>query len=152
MIAEAVLFIFEESEIRLFFSMLADNFPDGEIVFDAPSKPLFTLLGSNPGALFDIFPQGQQDAILAALVVAMKDWLEKAPQEQKDTVNDTITTLIKWTLEDANEITKWDDRITVIDQFPLFRNIPRDSVSADMRQFVDYSDKSRIFNIFHLRV
>ena len=152
MIAEAVLFIFEESEIRLFFSMLADNFPDGEIVFDAPSKPLFTLLGSNPGALFDIFPQGQQDAILAALVVAMKDWLEKAPQEQKDTVNDTITTLIKWTLEDANEITKWDDRITVIDQFPLFRNISRDSVSADMRQFVDYSDKSRIFNIFHLRV
>jgi len=152
MIAGGVLQYLEESEIRQFFSMLADNFPDGEIVFDAPSKPLFTLSGSNLGALFDMFPQGQRDAILAALVDAMKDWLEKAPQEQKDTVYDTITTLIKWTLEDANEITKWDDRITVIDQFPLFRNISRDSVSADMRQFVDYSDKSRIFNIFHLRV
>jgi len=39
MIAEAVLFIFEESEIKQFFSMLADNFPDGEIVFDAPQNP-----------------------------------------------------------------------------------------------------------------
>ena len=63
MIAEAVLLIFEESEIKQFFSMLADNFPDGEIVFDAPSKPLFTLLGSDLGALFDMFPQEQRDAI-----------------------------------------------------------------------------------------
>ncbi|MGB8311409.1 MAG: hypothetical protein WCE81_06055 [Halobacteriota archaeon] len=152
MIAEAVLLIFEESEIKQFFSMLADNFPDGEIVFDAPSKPLFTLLGSDLGALFDMFPQEQRDAMQAALVDAMKDWLEKAPQEQKDMAFDMIATLIKWTLEDANEIAKCDARITVIDQFPMFRNIPRDSVSADIRRFMDYSDKSRIFNIFHLRV
>ena len=65
---------------------------------------------------------------------------------------DMIATLIKWTLEDANEIAECDARITVIDQFPMYRNIPRDSVSADIRRFMDYSDKSRIFNIFHLRV
>ena len=28
-----------------------------------------------------------------------------------------------WTIEDANEFTKWDKRITVIDQFPMYRNI-----------------------------
>ncbi|MGA3198209.1 MAG: class I SAM-dependent methyltransferase [Halobacteriota archaeon] len=33
---------------------------------------------------------------------------------------------VKWALRDANEITKWDNHITVIDQVPLFRNIPRD--------------------------
>ena len=152
MIAEAVLFIFEESEIKQFFSMLADNFPNGEIVFDAPAKPLFTLSGSPLGALFDTFSQEQRDAILAELVDAMKDWLEKAPQEQKDTAYDTMTPLIKWTLEDANEIMKWDNRITVLDQFPLYRNIPRDSVSADMRRVMDYSDESGESNIIHLRV
>jgi O-methyltransferase involved in polyketide biosynthesis len=152
MIAEAVLLIFEESEIKQFFSMLADNFPDGEIVFDAPSKPLFTLLGSDLEALFEVFPQEQRDAIQAALVDGIKDWLERAPQGQKDIGFDMVATLIKWTLEDANEITKWDPRITVIDQFPMFKNMPRDSVSTDMRRFMDYSDKIRIFNIFHLRV
>jgi O-methyltransferase involved in polyketide biosynthesis len=152
MIAEAVLLIFEEPEIKKFFSMLADNFPNGEILFDAPSKPLFTPLGSDLGAWFNMFPQKQRDAMQTALADAMKDWWEKSPQEQKDAVYDMIATLSKWTLEDANEITKWDNRITVIDQFALFRNIPRDSVSADMRQFMDYNDKIRIFNIFHLRV
>ena len=188
MIAEAVLPIFKESEIKLFFSMLADNFPDGEIVFDAPSK-----LGTDFGAWIGVFPQEQRDAMQAALVDAMKDWWEKAQQNQKDAVYDMITALklptkpkgkewadidawwnqlsdtetekavrgfmtsssrdfIKWALEDANEITKWDNRITVLDQFPLYRNIPRGSVSADMRQFMDYSDESRIFNIIHLRV
>ena len=152
MIAEAVLLIFEESEIKQFFSMLADNFPDGEIVFDAPSKPLFTLLGSDLEALFEVFPQEQRDAIQAALVDEIKNWLERAPQGQKDIGFDIVATLIKWTLEDANEITKWDPRITVLDQFPMFKNILRDSLSADMRRFMDYSDKIRIFNIFHLRV
>ena len=47
-----------------------------------------------------------------------------------------------WELEDASEITKWDSRITVIDQFPMFKNIPRDSLGADMRRFMDYSDES----------
>jgi hypothetical protein len=59
---------------------------------------------------------------------------------------------IKWALEDANEITKWDNRITVIDQFPLYRNIPRDLLSADIQKLMDYSDESGRFNIFHLRI
>ena len=124
---------------------------------------------------------------------ALKDWWEKAPQDQKDKVTDMIAVLKiptkpkgkewsdleawwnqlsdtekeeavrdlmtafrggagMWTVEDANEFTKWDNRITVIDQFPLYRNIPRDSLSADMRRLMDYVDESGRFNIIHLRV
>ena len=57
-----------------------------------------------------------------------------------------------WALEDANEITKWDNRITVLDQFPMFKNIQRDSLSADMRRVMDYIDETRGLNIFHLQV
>jgi hypothetical protein len=140
-----------------------------------------------------MFPPEQRDAMRAVWMEALKDWWEKAPQDQKDKVNEMIATLkiptkpkgkewsdleawwnelsdkekegalrdfmdasrrgfIKWALEDANEITKWDNRITVLDQFSLYRNIPRDSLSADIRRFMDYSDKSGIFNIIHLRV
>jgi len=186
--AGGVLPFFEESEIKQFFSMLADNFPGGEIVFDAPLR-----LDDDFGAWFDMYPQEQQDAMRAVWSEALKDWWEEAPQNQRDEVYDIITTLktsikpngkewtdieawwdqlsdkekeealrgflessrrgfIKWALEDANEITKWDNRITVIDQFPLYRNIPRSSVSADIRRLMDYSDESGRFNIFHLRV
>ncbi len=186
--AGGVLPFFEESEIKQFFSMLADKFPDGEVVFDIPSR-----LENNFGAWIDMYPQEQRDAMRAVWSEALKDWWEKAPQDQRDEVYDIITTLktsikpkgkewadieawwdqlsdregeealrgflessrrgfIKWALEDANEIAKWDDRITVIDQFPLFKNIPRSSVSADARKLMDYSDESGRFNIFHLRV
>ena len=191
MIAEAVLQFFEESEMKQFFSMLADNFPDGEIVFTAMSR-------SDGGfrEWMDMFPPEQRDAMRAAWMEALKDWWEKAPQDQKDKLNDMIATLKTptkpkgkewsdleawwnqlsdtekeeavrdlmtafshtsggvgmWALEDANEITKWDNRITVIDQFPLFKNIPRDSLSADMRRVMDYIDESGGLNIFHLRV
>jgi len=36
--AAGVLFYFEESQIRQFFSSLADNFPSSEIVFNAHSE------------------------------------------------------------------------------------------------------------------
>jgi len=188
MIAGGVLQFFEESEIKQFFSMLADNFPEGEIVFTAMSR-------SDVGfrAWMDMFPPEQRDAIRTAWMEALKDWLEKAPQDQKDMVNDIIATLeiptkpkstewadLKawwneisdaekgealrdlltplcggvgmWALEDASEITKWDNRIALIDRRSLFKNIPRDSLSADMRRLMDYIDDSGGLNIFHLRV
>ena len=191
MIAGGVLPFFEKPQVKQFFSMLADNFPDGEIIFDVPSK-----LDNNFRALIEQFPPEQQDAMRSALMDAMKDWWEKVPQDQKDTLIGTLKTPTKpkgkewadieewwdqlsdkekekarddfrassdtsfeqvswgrWTLEDANEIAKWDDRITVIDQFPLYRNISRHpSLSADVRQFMDYSDESGGSNIIHLRV
>jgi len=187
MIAGGVFIWFDESEIRQFFSMLADNFPDGEIVFDA-------LLKSDDGfeAWIDMFPPEQRGAMRAAWAEALKDWWEKAPQDQKDKLKDVIAALKtpkkpkgmewadlkawwnqlsdkeqewvvrdfmiafregrRWTLEDVNEITKWDSRITVLDQFPMYKNIPRDLVSADARRLMDYSDARGRSRIFHLRV
>jgi len=56
-------------------------------------------------------------------------------------------------LENASEITVWDDRITVVDQFPLFRDIPRNpSLSRSIRQFMDYTDEKGRIKIFHMRV
>jgi len=188
MIAGGALGWFDKSEVEQFFSMLADNFPDGEIVFDVISR-----LDGGFRTWMDMFPPEQRDAMRAAWMEAFKDWWEKAPQDQKDKVTDMIATLKTptkpngkewsdleawwnhlsdtekeeavrdlmtafrggvgmWTLEDVNEFTEWDSRITVIDQLPLYRNIPRDSVSADMRRLMDYSDENGGSNIIHLRV
>ena len=188
MIAGGVLPWFNELEVKRFFSMLADNFPRGEIVFDAVSRS-----DNGVGAWMDMFSPEQREAMRAAWFEALKDWWEKAPQDQKDKLLAQISTLktpIKpkgkqwadlklwwdllnaeekegalhdfiassrssaggWTLEDANEITKWDSRITVLDQFSLFKNITRDSLSTDIRRLMDYSDKSKKSNIFHLRL
>ena len=187
-IAGGVLQFFGESQVKQFFSMLADNFHDGEIVFDA-------ILGSDDdfGAWSDILPPEQRDVMRKALVDAIKEWWKKAPQGQKEKLNDVMATLELptkpngtawsdfeawwnqlsdketlevmrgfmrsfrggvdvWELEDAREITKWDGRVTVIDQFPMFKNIPRDSLDADMRRVMDYSDDNGSSCIVHLRV
>ena len=117
-----VLVYYEESQVQQFFSLLADNFPGGEIVFDAPSRKIRVT---------------------------------------------RLSAEFKWALRDANKITKWDKRISVLDQFPLFKNIPRDpswsrglfedvpkdfSWSVDIQRLMDFSDTCRISNIFHLRV
>ncbi len=188
LVAGGVLPWFNEPDVKQFFSTLADNFPGSEIVFDAVSR-----VDNGVGAWIDMFPPGQRDAMRAAWMDALKDWWERAPQDQKDKLINLIATLRAltkpkgkkwadlelwwdqlsskerdqalhdfiassrssaggWTLEDANEITKWDSRITVIDQFPIFRNIPRDSLGADIRTLLDYSDKTGRSNIFHLRL
>jgi hypothetical protein len=77
-------------------------------------------------------------------------------QEKSKAMRDFGTSMgiaCKWALDDANEMTKWDNRITVVDQFPFFRNIPRDSMlSASVRQFMDYTDQKGRMKIVHLRV
>jgi O-methyltransferase involved in polyketide biosynthesis len=188
MIAGGILHFLEEAQVKQFFSMLADHFPDGEIVFNAMSRS-----DDGFGAWMDMYPPEQRDTMRAAMTEALKDWWEKAPQDQKDTLNDMIAALEiptkpkgkewsdleawwtqlsaketreawrglmtafrggvgMWTLKDASEFTKWDNRITVIDQLPMFKNIPRDALSADMRRLMDYSDERGRASIFHLRV
>ena len=78
MIAGGVLHFFEEAQVKQFFSLLADNFPGGEIVFDALSR-----LDNDFGALIDMFPPEQRDAMRAALMEALKDWWEKAPRTRR---------------------------------------------------------------------
>ena len=187
-IAGGVLHFFEESQVKQFFSALADNFDGGEIVLDILSRS-----DDGFGAWMNILSPEQRDMMRTALRDALKDWWKKSPQDQKEKLNDMIATLElpkkpngkawsdleawwnqlseketlevmrgfgksfrsgvdMWELEDAREITKWDGRITVIDQFPMFKNVPRDSLDADMRRFMDYSDDNGRSYIVHSRV
>jgi hypothetical protein len=61
--------------------------------------------------------------------------------------------LDKWALKDVNEIAKWDNRIAVMEQSPLFKDVSRDtSWSITARRFMDFNDENRISNSYHLRV
>ncbi|MGZ4920147.1 MAG: class I SAM-dependent methyltransferase [Halobacteriota archaeon] len=188
MIAGGVLHFFEESQVKPFFSMLADNFDGGEIVFNVLSRP-----DDGFGAWRDIFPPEQRDLMRTAIVDAIKNWWENAPHDQTEKLTETIAALElptkpkgetwsdleawwnqlsdkqkaevfrdlwkafrggaeAWALEDAREIEKWDRRITVMGQLPMFKGIPRESLDADMQRFMDYSDERRRACIVHLRV
>jgi O-methyltransferase involved in polyketide biosynthesis len=117
MISCGVLGFFEKSQIKQFFSSLADNFPGGEMVFEAASK-----LGN-----------------------LISNWGLRRTGMKKATT--------KWTLKDANKLTNWDKRIRVINQFPYFKNIPRDPAwGIQIKRWMDLFDQSRMFNIFHVRV
>lgn len=187
MIAGGLLGYFEESEVKQFSSMLADNFPDSEIAFDMES----TLDWDDFGAWIEMLPPSRKEELRAIWAETLEGWWEKAPQSQRDELITTLKLPIKsnergwsdinawwnklstkeieevwrnfralsnwrvpkWALEDANDITTWDDRITVLDQFPMYRNIPRDpSLSIEIRKFMDFSDISARLNIIHLRV
>jgi len=120
---------------------------------------------------WDKAPQDQKDKLITSLKLPIESkgrelfdfedfearWNQLSAKETEEVWRDfrafSNWHSAKWALEDANEITKWDSRIIVIDQFPLYRNIPRDpSLSIEIRQFMDYSDKNRRVNILHLRV
>ena len=189
MIAGGIFHFLKEAQVKQFFSMLADHFPAGEIVFNAMSRS-----DERFGAWMDMFPPEQRDAMRVTMAEAMKDWWDTASQDQRDKVTDMIAALEipkkpkgkewsdleawwkqlsdtekeegvmrglmtsfrggvgMWTLDDVNKFTKWDNRVTVLDQLPMYRNIPRDSLSADMRRLMDYSDERTGASIFHLRV
>jgi O-methyltransferase involved in polyketide biosynthesis len=60
---------------------------------------------------------------------------------------------IKWTVNDANDMTQWDTRVRVIEQFPYFRGIPRDPVwGEEIKIWMDFMDEIKISNIFHVSV
>jgi hypothetical protein len=54
----------------------------------------------------------------------------------------------RWAPKDANEITTWDNCITVVDHSPLSKNIPQDLLSADMRKLMENFDKKRRMEYF----
>jgi O-methyltransferase involved in polyketide biosynthesis len=188
MVGVGVFHWYEESQLKQFFSMLADNFDGEEIVFNALS-----LRDDHFGWWADILPSEQREAVQAAMLDTIKQWWKKAPLDQKQKLNDTIATLDlpakpkgetwsdleawwnqlsdkemvkvmrgfressrsgagRWDLKDAREIEKWDRRITVIEQLPLFKDLSRESLDAKMRRYVDYSDESAMSSIVHLRL
>ncbi len=115
MIAAGVLIFFQASDLRSFFSSLADRLPGAEIVFNTQSR--LAKLRSNWG----MRRMGMQTT--------------------------------KWSLMDARTITKWDDRIKVLDQFPLFKDIPRDPAwGRSATRWMSLSDRNGMMSIVHLRV
>jgi len=114
-------------------------------------------------------PKDVKDRMLGALTTPTKPqstewedfevwWNQLNAQEKGKAMSDFLAGHSKdlkceCPLEDANEMTMWDNRITVVDQFPLFRDIPRDpSLSLSIRQFMDYTDEKGRIKIFHIRV
>jgi O-methyltransferase involved in polyketide biosynthesis len=115
MIAAGVLLYFQESDIKSFFSSLADGLSGAEIVFNTQSR-------------------------LAKLRCNWGMW--RIGMEAT-----------KWAMKDARTITKWDNRIKVLDQFPLFKDIPRDPAwGRSATRWMNLSDKNGFMNVVHLRV
>ncbi|MDD1721066.1 MAG: class I SAM-dependent methyltransferase [Euryarchaeota archaeon] len=58
---------------------------------------------------------------------------------------------MKWALEDANDLTRWDDRISVVDEFSFFRGITCDPAWGEetVRQIraIDGHKRMRIVNV-----
>jgi O-methyltransferase involved in polyketide biosynthesis len=60
---------------------------------------------------------------------------------------------MKWALEDANDLTRWDDRITVVDQFSYFRGIPHDPAwDKETRRRIHAIDEQKLMSIVHVRM
>ncbi|HWR70642.1 MAG TPA: hypothetical protein VN415_06255, partial [Dehalococcoidia bacterium] len=59
---------------------------------------------------------------------------------------------LKWSIGTAKQLTKWDNRIEVVDEWPLFSRIPRDpSWKRTTALLADLSDRFRFTNMVHLR-
>ncbi len=59
----------------------------------------------------------------------------------------------KWALKDARKIAGWDKRINVLDQFPLFKDVPRDPAwGTSLTRWMNFVDRHRIRNIVHLQL
>ena len=56
-------------------------------------------------------------------------------------------------VKDVDEMIGWDKRITIIDQVPYFKNIPRNPAwGEEIRRQMDSNDRLRVFKIVHVRV
>ncbi|MGZ4932533.1 MAG: class I SAM-dependent methyltransferase, partial [Halobacteriota archaeon] len=86
MIAGGLFRYFEETQVRQFFSMLADNFPGGEIIFNASAN-----MGSHFGAWIEQLPPDQREEVGAALMETLHRRWEAASEDQKE----TLMTLLK---------------------------------------------------------
>jgi O-methyltransferase involved in polyketide biosynthesis len=60
---------------------------------------------------------------------------------------------MKWALKDANDLTRWDNRITVFDQFSCFRGIPHDPAwGKETGRRIHAIDEQKLMSIVHVRM
>ena len=58
--------------------------------------------------------------------------------------------MLKWGLKSASEMREWDDRITVLEEYPMFRKM-KTGLSLKVRIRAFESDLLKIMSIVHLR-
>ena len=87
MTAGGVFPLIQKAQVKQFFSMLADNLPNSEIVFDVQS----TLDSHFDVWITQLLPD-KQKTLRAAQTEALKSWWQKAPQNQKDALIATLKT------------------------------------------------------------
>jgi O-methyltransferase involved in polyketide biosynthesis len=64
-----------------------------------------------------------------------------------------MSAAMKWALEDVNDLTRWDDRITVVDEFSFFKDIPYDPAwGEEMMRKIRAIDEHKRMRIVHIRV
>lgn len=60
---------------------------------------------------------------------------------------------MKWALEDANELTRWDDRVLVVDEFSFFRDSPYDrGWDEETIRTIRSIDEHKRMRIVHVRL
>ena len=59
----------------------------------------------------------------------------------------------KWVMRDAGTMATWDTRIEVMDQFPMFKNFPRDPAwGVQIKRLMNLADRGGMYKIVHLRI
>ena len=122
-IAEAVFQFFDEPQMRQFFSMLADNFPGGEIAFTAMSR------SDCFRGWFDMLPPEQLEAMRAVWMEAMKDWWEKVPADQKDKAVTALKTPTKPNGTEWSDLEAWWKQLSDEENAEAMRDLMSSSIA-----------------------
>ncbi len=100
-------------------------------------------------SLADAFPQ-------AEFVFDTQPWF--ASRQGKRIANQAMQEMgmggapVKWALREARTITRWDNRVVVVDELPLFKDVPRKSVwGTSINEWMDTVDSHGMSKIVHLR-
>jgi len=59
---------------------------------------------------------------------------------------------LKWAIGTAKQLTRWDNRIEIVDEWPLFSRVPRDPLwKWNTVMFMNFSDWFKMQGMIHLR-
>lgn len=95
--------------------------------------------------LADLFPGGEllfDCASPLGVKVANKKVIESSGMDS--------SAFLKWGMKKAGEIRAWDDRIQVLSEIPMFRNM-KSGLSLKMKYGTFLSDRLKIMSMIHLR-
>ncbi|NLI12920.1 class I SAM-dependent methyltransferase [Pelotomaculum propionicicum] len=105
---------------------------------EAEIKKLFKLLA-------DSFPGGEIvfDTVAEFSIPIINKGMQEAGHE---------TALVKWGVNDAETLSQWDQRIIVLEDYPLFSRIEnRDYWGEKIALYMNQSDNYKASSIFHLK-